>query len=201
MEAVARRLERQSASCRETLTFASVIGREFDPAVVEAVSGAREDGVYGALEEAASARLLAGLPNAPGRLRFSHILVRDALYESIPAPRRVRLHRAIGAALEMLYSGNPESHLAEVAPSESRSAQALSASPDLPRDPRPRSRGRRVRIRRDRARGGRSDPRPARARARESRSLPPRSARGGLRARSALERRDPHRYPLASGAS
>ncbi len=115
MEAVARRLERQSASCRETLTFASVIGREFDPAVVEAVSGAREDEVYGALEEAASARLLAGLPNAPGRLRFSHILVRDALYESIPAPRRVRLHHAIGAALEMLYSENREPHLAEVA--------------------------------------------------------------------------------------
>jgi tetratricopeptide (TPR) repeat protein len=115
MEAVARRLERQSAPCRETLTFASVIGREFDPAVVEAVSGASEDEVYGALEEAASARLLAGLPDASERLRFSHILVRDALYESIPAPRRVRLHRAIGAALEMLYSENPEPHLAEVA--------------------------------------------------------------------------------------
>ena len=115
MEAVARRLGRRSASCRETLTFASVIGREFDPAVVEAVSGASEDEVYAALEEAASARLLAGLPNAPGRLRFSHILVRDALYESIPAPRRVRLHRAIGATLETLYSENPEPHLAEVA--------------------------------------------------------------------------------------
>ena len=82
---------------------------------MEAVSGASEDVVYGALEEAASARLLAGLPTAPGRLRFSHILIRDALYESIPAPRRVRLHRAIGAALEMLYSENPEPHLAEVA--------------------------------------------------------------------------------------
>ncbi|MGN6170481.1 MAG: BTAD domain-containing putative transcriptional regulator [Solirubrobacteraceae bacterium] len=115
MEAVARRLERQSAWCRETLTLASVFGREFDPAVVEAVGGASEEEVYGALEEAASARLLVGLPNAPGRLRFSHILIRDALYESIPAPRRVRLHRAIGAALEMLYSENPEPHLAELA--------------------------------------------------------------------------------------
>ena len=115
MEAVARRVERQSAACRETLALASVIGREFDPVVVEAVSGAEEDELYRALEEAASARLLAGLPNAPGRLRFSHILVRDALYESIPAPRRVLLHRAIGQALEMLYSGNPEPRLAEVA--------------------------------------------------------------------------------------
>ena len=114
MEAVARRLERQSASCRETLALASVIGREFDPAVVEALSGAEEE-VYRALEEAASARLLAVLPNAPGRLRFSHVLIRDALYESIPAPRRVRLHRAIGQALEMLYSANPEPHLAEIA--------------------------------------------------------------------------------------
>ena len=115
MEAVARRLERQSASCRETLALASVIGREFDPVVVEALSGADGDELYGALEEAASARLLVGLPNAPGRLRFSHILVRDVLYKSIPAPRRVRLHRAIGQALEMLYSENPEPHLAEVA--------------------------------------------------------------------------------------
>ena len=114
MEAVARRLERQSASCRETLALASVIGREFDPAVVEALSGA-EGEVYHGLEEAASARLLAGLPNAPGRLRFSHVLIRDALYEGIPAPRRVRLHRAIGQTLEMLYSANPEPHLAEVA--------------------------------------------------------------------------------------
>jgi len=115
LEAAARRLERQSASCRETLMLASVIGREFDPVVVEAVSGAREDEVYGALEEAASARLLAGLPGAPELLRFSHVLIRDALYETIPAPRRVRMHRAIGAALEVLYSDNPEPHLAELA--------------------------------------------------------------------------------------
>jgi DNA-binding SARP family transcriptional activator len=115
MEAVARRLERQSASCRETLALASLIGREFDPVVVEALGGAEGDELYGALEEAASARLLAAVPNAPGRLRFSHVLIRDALYESVPAPRRVRLHRAIGQSLEMLYSANPEPHLAEVA--------------------------------------------------------------------------------------
>ena len=114
MEAVARRLERQSASCRETLALASVIGREFDPAVLEALSGAEEE-VYRALEEAASARLLGVLPNVSGRLRFSHVLIRDALYESIPAPRRVRLHHTIGQALEMLYSANPEPHLAEIA--------------------------------------------------------------------------------------
>jgi len=115
VEAVTKRLERQSTSCRETLTLASVIGREFDPAVVEAVSGAHEDEPFRALEEAASARLVAGVPNSPGRLRFSHILVRDALYESIPAPRRVRLHCAIGETLETLYAGNPETHLAEIA--------------------------------------------------------------------------------------
>ena len=42
-EAVARRLERQSESCRQTLALASVIGREFDHAVVEALSGAEEE--------------------------------------------------------------------------------------------------------------------------------------------------------------
>jgi DNA-binding SARP family transcriptional activator len=115
MEAVARRVDQQSALCRETLALAAVIGREFEPAVVEALSGAEDDELDHALEEAVSARLLVGLPKAPSRLRFSHVLIRDALYESIPSPRRVRLHRAIGQVLETLYSADPEPHLAELA--------------------------------------------------------------------------------------
>jgi eukaryotic-like serine/threonine-protein kinase len=114
-ETIGQRLQRRSERCREVLAVASVVGREFDPDVLGGVSGLDEDELFGALEEAAVARLVSGVPESSGRLRFSHILVRDALYEELPAPRRLRLHRAVAEALEALYAGNPEPHLAELA--------------------------------------------------------------------------------------
>jgi DNA-binding SARP family transcriptional activator len=114
-EAIGQRLERQSERCRHVLALASVVGREFDPDLLGRVSGLDEDELFAALEEAATARLVGGVPESSGRLRFSHILVRDALYDELSAPRRLRLHRAVAAALEVLYARNPEPHLAELA--------------------------------------------------------------------------------------
>jgi DNA-binding SARP family transcriptional activator len=114
-EAIGQRLQRQSEHCRHVLTLASVVGREFDPDLLGRVSGLEEDELFAALEEAAKARLVGGVPDSSGRLRFSHILVRDALYEELSAPRRLRLHRAVAEALEVLYARNPEPHLAELA--------------------------------------------------------------------------------------
>jgi class 3 adenylate cyclase len=114
-EAIGQRLQRQSERCRQVLALASVVGREFDPDLLGRVSGLEEDELFAALEEAATARLVGGVPESSGRLRFSHILVRDALYEDLSAPRRLRLHRAVAEALEALYARNPEPHLAELA--------------------------------------------------------------------------------------
>jgi DNA-binding SARP family transcriptional activator/tetratricopeptide (TPR) repeat protein len=115
LEAIGRRLQRQSDRCREVLAVASVVGREFDPDVIGRVSGLQEEVLFTALDEAAEAGLVGAVPEASGRLCFSHILVRDALYEDLPAPRRPRLHRAIGEALEAIYAGNLEPHLSELA--------------------------------------------------------------------------------------
>jgi tetratricopeptide (TPR) repeat protein len=114
-EAIVRRLQRQSAECREVLSAASVVGREFRPDVVASVSGLPADGVAAALDEAAGARLVGASPGASRRLRFSHILVRDALYDGLPVARRPELHRAVADALERLYATNPDAHLAEIA--------------------------------------------------------------------------------------
>jgi tetratricopeptide (TPR) repeat protein len=114
-EAIGRRLRRQSDRCREVLALGSVVGREFDPEVIRRVSGLEQDELFAALDEAAMARLVDGVPETGGRLRFSHILIRDSLYENLSAPRRLRLHFEIAEALEALYEGNPEPHLAELA--------------------------------------------------------------------------------------
>src|SRR5918994_2187795 len=114
-EAIGLRLRHQSESCRDVLTLASVIGREFSAETLRRSSGLQEDELFEALEEAAAVRLVTHVPGASGRMRFSHILVRDVLYMDLQAPRRLRLHSAIGETLESLYASDLDPHLAELA--------------------------------------------------------------------------------------
>jgi DNA-binding SARP family transcriptional activator len=114
-DAIGHRLRRLSDECRELLGVASGLGREFGIAALERVSGLSGDALLGLLDEARAARVVGDVPGAADRLRFSHALVRDALYEQLGASRRVRLHGRIGAALVELYGRDPEPHLAEIA--------------------------------------------------------------------------------------
>ncbi len=114
-EVINQRLLHRSERCREVLVLASVVGREFAIEPLERVSDLAEEELYDALEEAESARLIGEVPGASGRLRFSHVLMRDALYDDLPAARRLRLHRRVADALESLYARGPEPHAAELA--------------------------------------------------------------------------------------
>jgi len=114
-EAIGQRVQRRSERCREVLVLASIIGREFALDLLARVSGLGHEDVLAALDEAADARLVEELPDAPGRLRFSHVLVRDALYAGLAASRRVRLHREVAEGLEIVRAGRLEPHAAELA--------------------------------------------------------------------------------------
>jgi hypothetical protein len=83
------------------LRLAAVVGRTADVDVLISASEADEESVLDALE----AGLLAGLLDepAPGAVRFSHVLVRDTIYEDVPRIRRVRLHGRVGTALEQYH--------------------------------------------------------------------------------------------------
>jgi DNA-binding SARP family transcriptional activator/tetratricopeptide (TPR) repeat protein len=114
-EAIGRQLQATSEGCRDLLVLASIIGREFEVDALGRASGFTEAEILDELEEAEAARLVGGVPGASGRLRFSHILVRDTVYDDLPAARRMRLHRRVGEALEALHARNPDPHLAELA--------------------------------------------------------------------------------------
>ena len=60
-------------------------------------------------------RIVEEEPAAPGRYEFAHALIRETLYASLSGPRRVRLHRAIGAILEQQHARDPEPPLGELA--------------------------------------------------------------------------------------
>jgi hypothetical protein len=99
-EVIGRRLARLPAGGDEVLAVASVIGREFDAALVMAAGPADQDQVLDVLEAAERARLVAAVPGRPGRYGFAHALVRSTLYDELATSRRLRLHRAVGQALE-----------------------------------------------------------------------------------------------------
>lgn len=137
-EAISRRLSGLSEACNLALQLAAVIGRDFTlPVLARVWESAAEPGrrvrvekekalpVLAALDEATNARLLearatpttpAGAAPAPlGRYRFSHALVRETLYEALPAVDRTRLHRIVGDVLEDMHRADLDAHVAEIA--------------------------------------------------------------------------------------
>jgi DNA-binding SARP family transcriptional activator len=115
-EVIARRLSHLSEPCRRTLLIASVLGREFALAALARMSDLADKELLDPLDEAIAARVVSDVTgSAPPRLRFAHIVIRDTLYDGIPAARRVRLHRQAVETLEALHGDDPGPHLAELA--------------------------------------------------------------------------------------
>ncbi|HEX3511945.1 MAG TPA: AAA family ATPase, partial [Solirubrobacteraceae bacterium] len=112
-EVLARRLERLSDPCHATLALAAMIGGEFHLRVLQAVADLPPGRVLDALDEAQAARVITVM--GPGRYRFAHGVVAEALAESVPAGRRAELHQQVGLALEKLFADRLEPRLAELA--------------------------------------------------------------------------------------
>ncbi len=98
------RVERLSAGPRAVLEVASVIGRRFSLELMRAASGVTGDLARHlcALEE----QELIVRQQTEGREEygFTHVLLQEAIYESLPGPRREALHRQVAEAIEQLYA-------------------------------------------------------------------------------------------------
>ncbi len=99
-EVIARRLGRLDSQAMDWLRVAAVIGRDVDEDLLERVVSLDEDGFLNALDEALAAGLVVESPRRPGLYSFSHALIRETLYDGMSAPRRARIHRRVGEALE-----------------------------------------------------------------------------------------------------
>jgi DNA-binding SARP family transcriptional activator len=99
-EVVGRRVTAMSNLASGTLALAAVVGTSFDLDVLRAVGELDESAVLDAVDEAEAAGLIAEVPRQPGWYEFSHALIREVIYGSLSTARRLRVHRAIGEALE-----------------------------------------------------------------------------------------------------
>ncbi|MDP9236407.1 MAG: protein kinase [Chloroflexota bacterium] len=125
-EVIGRRLSRVSETCGRMLTVASALTAGFSWEVISAIaltpgpsptrgegSPSDDSALLDAIDEALGAQLI--VERERGRYDFTHALIRHTLYEELSTPRRVLMHRQIGEALERLYAGDIEPHLAELA--------------------------------------------------------------------------------------
>ena len=112
-DVIARRAAGYSGETSATLAAAAVIGRDFAlPLLAQALESDTAEVLY-ALDPAAAAGMVEEGPT--GRMRFSHVLVREALYEQLPPSQRCELHLAVGTALERLTGDDPGERLPELA--------------------------------------------------------------------------------------
>jgi tetratricopeptide (TPR) repeat protein len=121
-DVVGRRLARLSDAANQVLNLASVVGPEFEPAVVAAAGGFPEPDLLAALDEAVTARLVREAPGPTPRYRFAHALVRVTLYDELSAARRVVLHGKVAGAIEAIHRNRLDDHLPALAHHYARAA-------------------------------------------------------------------------------
>lgn len=113
-EVVSQRLARLSTATTGLLELAAVAGPEFDlsslePAGLPAATRAE------ALEEAIAHGMIEEVPSARLAFRFTHELVRRALYDRMPRLRRAELHLRVAESLEREHVTGSTRGLAELA--------------------------------------------------------------------------------------
>jgi class 3 adenylate cyclase len=113
--AIRRRMSPLTEQTRTVLTVASVIGQEFDLALLLDICGLASEHLIESLDEAITNVLISQMSGTVGRYRFIHAITAEALRGEFGTSARARLHERIAAAMEKVYCDDLEPHLAQVA--------------------------------------------------------------------------------------
>lgn len=102
-----QRLGTLPADTQRILRVAAVQGRTFTVDVLAEVEDAPRLRVIEHLERATAAQLVVEDRTRPGAFRFAHVLVRDAIAETLTAVRRAELHAAVATSLRHTAEAHP----------------------------------------------------------------------------------------------
>jgi predicted ATPase len=107
-DALMGRLDRVAPSRRLAIT-AAVIGREFSYDLLSAVMQIDEEDMLSALSLLEQADIIYRVDISPFvRFAFKHVLLRDAIYDSLLRSKRQQIHADIAAILEQDFPGRAE---------------------------------------------------------------------------------------------
>lgn len=99
-EVVSQRLSRLAPRTTDLLELAAVAGPEFELEPIRRAAGLAEAEFLVAVEEAVGSGMIEELPSQRLACRFTHEIVRRALYDRLSRLRRAELHLRVGEALE-----------------------------------------------------------------------------------------------------
>lgn len=108
---ITQRLARLRDACLAHLQLAAVAGSEVDLSILAPLADLAPAAFVAELGPALRAELLSEDERRPGRLLFSHALIRETIYESLPADVRSEHHRRIAERIESFESDVLEAHL------------------------------------------------------------------------------------------
>ncbi|MGA9722126.1 MAG: AAA family ATPase, partial [Candidatus Binatus sp.] len=111
--AIRKRLALLSAEARSALAVAAVIGQEFDVVLLERVNQESAGTLAELMREAAEVGIVAATSRET--YRFTHPLIREALYGDSTDAERGRRHLMVADALEEMHAANLRPHLAALA--------------------------------------------------------------------------------------
>jgi tetratricopeptide (TPR) repeat protein len=107
--AIARRLERLSAACREALQAAAALGKSFRFGDLAVVGVADDEALLDALDEARRSQLVEE-EGSEDRFAFTHDKIREVLYGGMNPIRRRRLHLRLGESLLASWAATAGRH-------------------------------------------------------------------------------------------
>jgi DNA-binding CsgD family transcriptional regulator/tetratricopeptide (TPR) repeat protein len=99
-EVVSQRLSRLGPRTTDVLELTATAGAEFGLDMIRRATNLGEPELLGVLDEAVRSGMIEELPSRGLAYRFTHELVRRALYDRLSRLRRAELHLRVGEALE-----------------------------------------------------------------------------------------------------
>lgn len=113
-EVIEQRMRRIPEKLAHVLSVAAVIGRDFDVSLLEKVVGTDTEHILEMMSEGIRLGVIRE-ESALGGFRFGHVLMREVLYEKLPAALRMRMHRDVAHAIEQLEGPHVQRRLGELA--------------------------------------------------------------------------------------
>lgn len=123
---IATRLERLSPACRELVSVAATVGREFTFDILAQASGVDEATLVQGLDELWQRRIIR--EQGTNAYDFSHDKLRGVAYASLSQARRQVLHRHVAEALEVVHTGNLDAVSGQIASHYERASMPSKAA-------------------------------------------------------------------------